>query len=222
MLIEENLLLEQQIIDTIKDNLQSYINTFEEFLYRDHTSAMQLLKESDDATKEAYDKYSEYKILAKKCGSLRSSLYNSEEKWRNCKIYQKFLYTVSPMSWKTKQGRTSVYGNDILGITAEEDIFGPSRYEADIQEASPTDILKVFNAEIAMAESPVIFFTDPEQLMDVFRFMEMQNLNSLLHSEELAEALARLKEGMRAAEVLFDKEIKNLEEAIERLSGGIS
>lgn len=111
MLIEENLLIEQKTIDKIKKNLQTYINTFEEFLYRDHTSAMQLLKDSELASREAYEKYEEYKKMAKKYGALRSSLYNSEEKWRNCKMYQKFLNMISPMSWRQGKQlkRQSVY-----------------------------------------------------------------------------------------------------------------
>lgn len=223
MLIEENILLEQKTIDEIKENLQSYINTFEEFLYRDHTSAMQLLKDSERATNEAYDKYEEYKKLAKTYGALRSSLYNSEEKWRNCKTYQKFLYTVSPMSWK--QGRKTCRRASVYLVEQDsegEEIFGKYRQSIAEKDTSLTDILKVFREEMAHEGPPELYFSNPEQLMDVFRFMEMQNLYSLLHSEELAVPLDHVKEGMRMAEMLFDNEIKNLQEAIDRLSGGIS
>lgn len=92
----------------------------------------------------------------------------------------------------------------------------------DDKEPSLTDILTLFREEMENMEPPALYFTDPDQLMDVFRFMEMQNLYSLLHSEELAVPLDRIREGMRLAELLFDNEIRNLEEAIERLAGGIS
>lgn len=124
MLIEENLLLEQRMIEDIKENLQKYINVFEEFLYRDHTSAMQLLKESDKASNEAYEKYKEYKTLAKQYGALRSSLYNLEEKWRNCKLYEKFLYTVSPLSWKQTRPNYSVFLSEADKEESELNLFG--------------------------------------------------------------------------------------------------
>lgn len=223
MLIEENLLLEQKMIDTIKKNLQSYINTFEEFLYRDHTSAMELLRNSENTAKETYEKYEEYKLLAKEFGALRSSMYNSEEKWRNCKLYQKFLYEVSPMSWK--QGRTRSRRASVFLM--EEDpndnnVFGKYKLSLTDTEISLPNIIKLFNQEMAEETEPELYFKDPEQLVDVFRFMEMQNLHSLLHSEELAVPLDNVKESMRIAEKLFDDEIRNLQEAIDKLAGGIT
>ncbi|KAJ8947178.1 hypothetical protein NQ314_008679 [Rhamnusium bicolor] len=223
MLIEENLKLEQTMIDTIKENYQTYVNTFEEFLYKDHTSAMALLKQSEEAAMKAYDMYEEYKSIAKKYGALRSSLFNLEEKWRNCKTYQKFLYTVSPLSWRMQQKayrRASVFMME-EDPDDDENIFG--RYRASLSEkgVSLTDILKQFREELMDEQPPQLYFTAPEELMDVFRFMEMQNLNSLLHSEELAIPLDNVREGMKKAEELFDKEIKNLQEIIDKLEGGI-
>ncbi|KAG5870135.1 hypothetical protein JTB14_029504 [Gonioctena quinquepunctata] len=225
MLIEENLISEQKKIDTIRENYQTYVNTFEEFLYKDHSSAMQLLKESEQAANAAYDKYEEYKKLAKKYGAMRSSLYNSEEKWRNCKMYQKFLYLVSPLSWRAsrqKYRRASIYIIDTDEDDESENIFGKYRVSVAEKGASLRDIIQIFRQESMNEEAPQLYFTDPEQLLEVFRFMEVQNLNSLLHSEELAVPLENVGEGMKVAEELFDYEISQLRSNIESLSGGIS
>nr|XP_023018027.1 cilia- and flagella-associated protein 100-like [Leptinotarsa decemlineata] len=214
------------MIDTIKENYQIYVNTFEEFLYRDHTSAMQLLRNSEKAAEEAYNAYEEYKKLAKRFGALRSSLYNSEEKYRNCKMYQKFLYTVSPLSWRgerQKFRRTSVFMMEPVDDDNEEEkIFGKYRLSLAEKGVSLNDILQLFREECMDDESPQLYFKDPEQLMDVFRFMEMQNLNSLLHAEELAIPLEHVKDGMRVAEKIFESEIEKLRGCIDSLSGGIS
>ncbi|XP_050304576.1 cilia- and flagella-associated protein 100-like [Anthonomus grandis grandis] len=223
MLIEENLLLEQKIIEKILANYNKYVNTFEEFLYRDHTSSMELLKESERVATEAYDKYNEYKLVAKQYGAARSSLYNSEEKWRNCQMYEKFLHLVSPFSWRqqhqTNAPGTSFNEDDDL----EENLFGKYCLSLEReQELSLNDLLGKFQEENPEDDSPELYFTNPEQLIEVFRFMEMQNLNSLLHSEELALPLEQVRYGMRRAEEMFDKEIKNLKEIIDKLEGGIS
>lgn len=222
MLVEENLLLEQKMIDKIKENLQAYINTFEEFLYRDHTSAMELLNRSEKSVKEAYAKYEEYKVLAKEYGALRSSVYKSEEKWRNCKLYEKFLFTISPITWKQfrkRHRRSSVF---LIEEDPDDDnIFG--RYKKSLTEAetSLSNIIRLFRQEMAEETEPELYFSAPEELMDVFRFIEMQNLHSLLHCEELAVPLDRVKEGMKESENMFDEEIRILQDGIDKLAGDI-
>ncbi|ERL88852.1 hypothetical protein D910_06234 [Dendroctonus ponderosae] len=225
MLIEENLLLEQKVIESIKENYNQYVNAFEEFLYRDHTSSMQLLKESEQAARGAYDKYEEYKAVAKKYGAVRSSLYNSEEKWRNCQMYEKFLFLVSPFNWRyqrrgaTKAATTSP---NECNEDLEENLFGKYRLSVAEKEVSLNDLILKFNQEYQESLPPELYFTNPEQLLDVFRFMEMQNLNSLLHSEELALPLEQVREGMRRAAEMFDDEITSLRDSIDKLEGGIS
>ncbi|CAG9771089.1 unnamed protein product [Ceutorhynchus assimilis] len=218
MLIEENLLLEQKLIDSIKENYNRYVNIFEEFLYRDHTSSMLLLRESDAAAGEAYTKYAEYKAVAKKYGAARSSLYNSEEKWRNCQMYEKFLFLVSPFGWRVQRQDHLSEGDE----EQEENIFGKYQLSMGGEEISLTDLLSKLQEDTAQDKSPELYFTDPEQLLDVFRFMEMQNLNSLLHSEELALPLQQVRDGMRRSEEMFDAEIENLKEIIDKLEGGIN
>lgn len=225
MMIEGSLTLEQRIIDTIKGNLQEYINGFEEFLYLDHNSAMRLLKEADAAAQSSFEKYEEYKLEAKRLSSLSTSLFTIEEKWRLCKTYQKFLYTVSPIPWKMAQSstrRASVY---LLRDESESEDYhsiGALRSSIGERGISLSDIVAEFKNEIKQSSPPKLYFTKPEELMEVFRFMEMQNLNSLLHAEELAVPLQSIKETMEMAETSFDMEVKSLEELVVDLAVGIS
>ncbi|KAK9880954.1 hypothetical protein WA026_013278 [Henosepilachna vigintioctopunctata] len=224
LLIEESLRLEQKMIDEIKENYQTYVNTFEEFLYNDHTYSMKLLRQSEQEAVLAYQKYEEYKELSKEYGALRSVLYNCEEKWRNCKMYQKFLYLVSPLSWR-KQHDFYHFKSPDEPIEAPEGsnaIFGKYRLGDKEAEISLEDLIGQFLDDCATQREPELYFEDPEQLLDVFRFMELQNLNSLLHSEELAAPLEAVKAGMLKAERLFDIEIQGLRESIDKLAAGIA
>lgn len=227
MKIEETMKLEQKMIDIIQENLQDYINIFEDFLITDHRSAMKLLEESEETAKAAHDEYVKYKMFANKFAFIRSSLYTMEEKWKMCKTYQKFLYAVSPLTWRmkqeepTRQRRTSIYmkeqqPDDVL------DIF--INYRASLMQKglSLENIIQEFRDEIRNDKPAELYFTNPEQLLDVFRFIEMQNLNSLLYTEELAIPLASINEAMLGVEQLYDRTIKKLEETIEQLEGGIS
>lgn len=65
MFIDESLILEQKKIDEIKENYQVYVNSFEDFLFNDHTESMNLLQESDLEAQAAQEKYEQFKELSK-------------------------------------------------------------------------------------------------------------------------------------------------------------
>ncbi|CAH1155461.1 unnamed protein product [Phaedon cochleariae] len=225
-LIEENLVHEQKLIDSIQVNYQKYVNIFEEFLYRDHSSAMKLLKLSQEAADNADEKYWELKACSKKYDAAKSSLYQSEQKWRNCKLYQRFLHNVSPVSWRSTSGCNMKSKSISIYVQKpdqadESDIFG--KFRQSIQEKAPSlsDILEAFREEVKNDTPPEIYFTEPEELMEVFQYMQIQNLNSLMHTEEMAIPLANIKDAIKDAEKLFDVEIKSLQAEIDFLEGGI-
>ncbi|CAH1155462.1 unnamed protein product [Phaedon cochleariae] len=226
ILLDENLVLEQHMIDLIQKNYQTYVNIFEEFLFKDHTTAMDLLRDAEKAADEAYDKWEALKKLSRKYAAARSSLYTSEGKWRNAKTYQKFLMQMSPLEWRERQGtfhRASAFmiDDDPNDPDDEENIFG--KYRASLVEkgVSLQDILNVFRSECQIDTPPALYFEHPQQLIDAFRFMEMQNLNSLLHSEELAVPLNAIQRGMEVANMLFDNQISNLQGEVKDLEDGI-
>ncbi|RZB39150.1 coiled-coil domain-containing protein 37 [Asbolus verrucosus] len=222
MLIDENLILEQKQIDLIMENYQTYVNAFEELLYNDHTESMNLLKESDSEVSAAQEKCEELRQLSKEYAALKSVLYTTEERWRNCKLYQRFLYMVSPMSWRKENDYYYTQERDLNPFQEISSIFGKYRLNGTDEGSSLEDLISQFREECAIQKEPVLYFTEPHQLLDVFRFMELQNLNSLLYSEELAVPLENVKEGMARAEQLFNSEISALQELIDKLAEGIS
>lgn len=139
-------------------------------------------------------------------------------------MYQKFLYLVSPLSWRKQHDFYHFKSPDepIEGPEGSAAIFGKYRLGDKEAEVSLEDLIGQFLDDCATQREPELYFEDPEQLLDVFRFMELQNLNSLLHSEELAAPLEAVKAGMHKAEKMFDIEIQSLKEAIDKLAGGIA
>lgn len=223
MLIEENFLEEIKVIEEIKNEFQKYVNTFEEFLYNDHTAAMAVLRESDEEGKRANEKSEELAELSKNYGSLRSTVYNLEEKWRNCKMYQKFLYLVSPLDWRKKYDYYYVTENasaPLLHLAEESSVF--SRFRLSPFEVQSLDaLIDQFLEDVRIQSRPLLYFSRPEQLMKVFGFIELQNLNTLLHSEELAAPLQHVIEVMDSTQDAFNAEVAALQEIIDSLEGGI-
>lgn len=63
--------------------------------------------------------------------------------------------------------------------------------------------------------------TAPEELLDIFKYMESQNMNYLLHAEELAVPLEKIKQGMEVAAASFDKQIISMNSTIRDLAKAI-
>ncbi|KAF5304036.1 hypothetical protein FQA39_LY01821 [Lamprigera yunnana] len=224
LLIEENFSEEMRILEEIKAEFQKYVNTFEEFLFNDHTSAMSVLLESEKQAKLAAEKADELRSLSKNYGSLRSIVYNLEEKWRNCKMYQKFLYLISPSEWRREHdfyfiAETSST-NLISHLREDSSIFERFRLSPN-RVQSLDELIEQFLEDVSIQSEPALFFTEPDQLLKVFSFIELQNLNTLLHSEELAVPIQNVKEALDAAEENFAAEISALHEMIDKLEEGI-
>nr|CAI5828739.1 unnamed protein product [Callosobruchus analis] len=203
MLLEEHLIIEQKVVHKITRNLHQYFNIFEELLFHSHMDSMEILHKSESLSDEANQLYEEQKSIMKKYAAVRTALYISEERWKNCLLYQKFLYTMSPLKYK----------NEHPLVTVET-------YSRDLEASavSLSDIIEEFK-DTEKYGTPDLYFTEPDQLIEAFRFMELQNLNSLLYSEELAIPLETLKFSIIAAEEQFGREIQKLEESIATLEG---
>nr|CAH7715756.1 unnamed protein product [Callosobruchus chinensis] len=204
MLLEEHLTIEQKVVDRIKRNLDQYFNIFEELLSHSHTDSMEILNRSEHLYDEATKQYEEQKLILKKYAAVRTALYISEDRWQNCLLYQKFLYSMSPLKYKTEHPLVAVQ----------------TRNEEALEAISLSDIIEEFK-DTEKYGNPDLYFTQPDQLIEAFRFMELQNLNSLLYSEELAIPLETLKFAIMAAEEQFDRQIQKLEESIANLEEGI-
>lgn len=227
LLIEENFSVEQKIIDEITEQFQKYINNFEEFLFSDHTLSMSLLRQSEQEANIASEKYDVFRNLSKEFGSIKSTVYNLEEKWRNCKLYQKFLYLMSPQEWRNEHDYFEIKktpSKDLEELEKDEhesSIFDRYKLASSGEVLSLENLIVQFLDDVKLQDDPLLYFETPNQLLKVFGFIEIQNLNSLLHSEELAGPLANVKEGMDQIHNKFDVEMVALQDIIDSLEGGI-
>jgi len=49
-----------------------------------------------------------------------------------------------------------------------------------------------------IVEDPALFFTDPQQLLDIFSELEEQNLSLIQNSQETEEALEEMKQTVKS------------------------
>ncbi|GJQ68464.1 hypothetical protein Trydic_g17042 [Trypoxylus dichotomus] len=223
ILIEENFIEEQRMIDEIKSRYESYVEQFEQFLSNDHSTSMELLRQAEKEATKAFEKYEIFRELSKDYGALKAQVYNLEEKWRNCKMYQKFLYLVSPLHWRKVHDYyhlKSEASHQSL-VETESSIFEKYRLGSGSEANTLDAMINMFLEDCATQKEPLLYFKEPYELLKVFRFIELQNLNSLLHSEELAIPLENVKEGMIETQKKFDEQITSVQEIIDSLIGEI-
>lgn len=79
---------------------QMYAKSFEEFLSKDHDESMRILNEASEEEKRTANMTAEKNQLSRAYGQVRLEVYFWEEAWRMVKQCQKFLYQVSPISWR--------------------------------------------------------------------------------------------------------------------------
>lgn len=202
-------------------DFNTYVQTFEEFLYADHTNSMEMLRQSEKEAWAAAELYEQFRQLSKDYGALKSLVYNLEEQWRTCKLYQRFLYLVSPMEWRQK--------NDfyLKGVAEDEyeeevgEIFGRFRLDSASETLTIENLIDQFLEDVQMQEEPKLYFQSPIELLKVYHFIEIQNLNSLLHLEELSQPLEIVKERMQKSREKFDEELEALQDNVDSLEGGI-
>ncbi|XP_040214930.1 cilia- and flagella-associated protein 100 [Rana temporaria] len=71
-------------------------------------------------------------------------------------------------------------------------------------------------------EEPELYFTDPQQLLDIFSELEEQNLSLIQNSQETEEALEEIKHTIATTEEKMENETQQLKDQIAHLKASIS
>ncbi|PSN42933.1 hypothetical protein C0J52_18792 [Blattella germanica] len=225
MEIDEKYLLEQTQIDAIRAKHKLYVNAFDNFLEEDLKTSMKLLREAQVEANKTKEIQIMVHNLQDNLGSLKCAVSVLEEKWRHCKMFQSFLYMISPFYWRKKHDR--LYRKKSITelvsvITMPSEVFEKYRSPSVGSEDSLDALVSIFLEDIKEEEKPELYFKSPQQLNRVFEGMELQNLNYLLQLEEMEEPMRSVKSALRdtdivlGSEILFLQEtIKNMKEAIE-------
>ncbi|KAL2725169.1 coiled-coil domain-containing protein 38-like [Vespula squamosa] len=213
--IEQQFDEERRKLSKIKRQYRTYASIFENFLSKDHEESMTIVNKAEKELKLTSTINEKRILLTKECGQIRLDLYYWEEQWRLVKTCQRFLFQISPISWRHEydwiyrsQSRESIY----FGTT--EDIF--RHYKMAEEVASLESLINMFEEDLIGAGPADLYFDDPSDLLHVFKAIELQNLNSLIHLESteapLVKMMISLTEVENRIEHEFDEIINNVEE----------
>ncbi|KAM5130063.1 cilia- and flagella-associated protein 100 [Callospermophilus lateralis] len=71
-------------------------------------------------------------------------------------------------------------------------------------------------------EEQVLFFTDPQQLLDIFTDLEEQNLSLIQNTQEMEETLEELNLTLKSTHVRMDREVQQLKQWVTTMTMSIA
>lgn len=167
LMIDEKVMEEERIIKETKDLCKTYLQAFETFVSNDYDDAMKELRQAEKETVATMDKNSTIKALYKELASIEFGVYKLEERWRDLKMYQKFLYYVSPLSWRVK------YDNINKMDDSAAHIFQKYRLTSQGEIPPLERLVEAFLAEIEEETEPTLYFKTTRELKKVFRYVKV-------------------------------------------------
>ncbi|KAI4491877.1 hypothetical protein M0804_003269 [Polistes exclamans] len=218
--IEQQFDEEIRRLNKIKRQYRTYVNGFEDFLSKDHEKSMIILEEAEKELKLTLTINEKRTSLMKEYGQIRLDLYYWEERWRLAKTCQKFLFQISPISWRNEYDwiYRSQSGESIFSATTD-DIFG--RFKIAEETASLDCLLRMFEEDLMGAGPTKLYFEDPFDLLHVFEAIETQNLNALIHLESLVAPIGEMLLTITEAEDRMKHEFDEITASIEELEDSI-
>ncbi|KAG8549426.1 hypothetical protein GDO81_021264 [Engystomops pustulosus] len=149
----------------------------------------------------------------------------SREKEKSGSVSHKV--SASPVSGKKPESRSS---GPLASRDSTRDIRQPSRSSLKTvasKKVSSTTLQEDENVSENLVssdseEEPELYFTDPQQLLNIFSEMEERNLSLIQNSQETEEALEEMRHSISATERRMETETQQLKAQITHLQAAIA
>ncbi|EZA61449.1 Coiled-coil domain-containing protein [Ooceraea biroi] len=219
--IDQQFEQESHRLEKIQYRTRRYVDSFEEFLSKDHEKSMSMLEEAEREAKLTEEIRARRNELSKRFGQSRLDVYFWEENWRMAKMCQMFLYRISPVAWRAKHDwlYQPEVEKSVMSVETT-DLFG--RYKTPGEDATLEDLIELFEKDVADAGPAELYFEDPLDLIRIFRAMESQNLSALIHLESFAEPMADMAMTITMTEAQIKREIGEITSTIDDLENSIA
>ncbi|XP_018422743.1 PREDICTED: cilia- and flagella-associated protein 100 [Nanorana parkeri] len=208
---------------------------------KSHTAQMMNIKSDISKCEETLREYLMYKeflfrlspkewkeeVLKKKAGKMKSPPLTFKEKEKQV---PETKVSPSPIPGKKAESRSS--GQISQSRDSTRDLQNPSSRQSlktagsnklssatnQTEDKSVSESLVSSDSE----EEPELYFTDPQQLLDIFSELEEQNLSLIQNSQETEEALEEIKHTAATTEKKMQRETQQLKDLIAHLKASIA
>lgn len=187
--IEANYRKEKEMYEISVKRYMEQVKLFDNFISEDYKKSMACLQKWDELKLQLNAKILELEHLATEKFTIISRLIGLEYMYGLQQKYGRFLYYLSPPSWRSKHREFArsveieAKGFD-FGTSSEEDTFNVI-FEKMVKEC------------VAGLIKPPLFFTEPDDLMHIFDAIEQQQLHHFTYVTHLAPHAKKLKKNIK-------------------------
>ncbi|KAJ1501072.1 Cilia- and flagella-associated protein 100 [Coelomomyces lativittatus] len=225
---------EQKLLDDER-SLEEDAAKFDAFLKENDKNSVEAIKRAEAETKAKLEKMSEIKKLNNQILQIRSEMSKNEDQLKDYQRYRQFLEKLTPIEWlkqhqkqkPTKPKNAQEDNSKKEKTTKKEKHVGGNKVlfgKKPIEEEESTAV-EVHSEDDLHAEEESImplYFTDPQQLLDLFAELEESNLDLIQNCQETEETLEELRVTIQETEIRMAKETEILRTQIEFLNLAIA
>ncbi|XP_024858320.1 cilia- and flagella-associated protein 100-like isoform X2 [Kryptolebias marmoratus] len=207
---------EERKLKQLESTIEQDNQRLEEFLKENERKSVEArtLFEREDKLKQ--EKNIEIKKLAAEIGTIRSEISKFEEILIDYKRYEEFLFKISPPEWqhehKNKTSKAKVVSEKDGRVDQNEEPqemaartgleSKPSSSETDLSSIGETGLSsaqsdtlrKTSEVDVDSSEADAeLYFTDPQQLLNLMTELTEQNLSLIQNSARVEEVLEELR-----------------------------
>ncbi|CAG5025432.1 unnamed protein product [Parnassius apollo] len=175
--IDQSVIEESNEHNIIMKNLKYHIQNFQKFLTEDYKKACQKVTKAEKIYAELNSKQLQFLSYISTLTILNNVIFKLDAIRNTLKIYRRFLMFIAPISWRQLYDET--LKDKIQSIQFESGQFAT---ENDLIDTLDIDkIVEMANIEFINPLPAHIYFKEPEQIMYLFRTMELQSREYLIH-----------------------------------------
>jgi len=244
--LEEKAQMKEEALKKSEQMLEEDAIRFDTFLKENDKKAHEAIKKAERETKLKTDKVQEIKKLNQQIQMVQSDMSKHKEALEDCLKYKDFLDSLTPPEFveekirikrenqeKRRQyrilKRRQAYEAEVKRIKDEHQALleaeaAESKGKKKRREAEarpPPKIPQPPNFEneptTSSGEELPMYFTHPNQLLDIFTALEEQNLFLIQNSQETEQALEELKQTFNETRASMDKKSTDLQANVNEL-----
>lgn len=245
--LEEIAQAEERKLELAEQYLEEDAAMFDEFLKENDSNSAEAMRIAETETKAKLEKVAEIKRINAHMMSIKSEISKYEDTLKEYQMYRQFLENLTPpeikqvideRKKKKRDARRAEREKKKMAQRSTADLVPAEKPEAKQKKRLSKDLVKKGSASkrTAEQESTVstitesdddsdedleLFFTDPQQLLDIFAELEEQNLSLIQNSQETEEALEEMKQTIKNTKLKMEKETSILKEQIDKLNSQI-
>ncbi|XP_047208910.1 cilia- and flagella-associated protein 100-like isoform X1 [Girardinichthys multiradiatus] len=235
--MEKTVTEEERKLKQLERLIEGDNHRFEEFLRENERKSVEARTLFEREEKSKQEKNVVIKKLTAEIGTIESELDKYEEALIDYQKYREFLFRLSPPEWQEEQKTKSSKTKSSPGKDGEEiQNKGPMEMGLDRKLSSsgrklaPVRVTRLSSAQSdtlginctldynSSEDEPELYFTDPQQLLDLMTELTEQNLSLIQNSARVEEALEELRQAVETTRGKIEKEEEKIALQIKKLN----